>query len=388
MIKIVEKSDCCGCCACVQKCPKQCIKLKADNEGFLYPNVDINNCINCGLCEKVCPIINAAKLNFNSQAVDTLVAYCKDDNIRAESSSGGIFSIIANYILSHGGIIFGAAFDKDFSVHHIKAENYEELSLLRGSKYVQSRIENTYKQAEVELKNGRLVLFTGTACQIAGLYGYLGKKYDNLITVDVLCHGVGSPDVWLRHLDEIKDQYHSEISEVTFRSKDFGWRRYAVKINFKNGMCYLQDRLHDDYSKLFLQAVCLRPSCHKCYFKGMDRPSDITIGDGWGVENYHPNLDDNKGVSTILVHNIKGKDVIEKILCDLHYEDSDLDSMLSVEANSRHSTKAHPKRKKFFKLFNKGQRISNLSKLAKSTFLMKISNKINYLKKRGFSSRT
>lgn len=293
MIQINDKKDCCGCGACMLSCPSECISLKEDKEGFLYPHVNAELCINCGACERSCPVLNCEL----SEGVlpDAYVAYADDDVLRENSSSGGMFSLFAENILNSGGVVFGAAFDSDFTVHHIVVESVDELSKLRGSKYLQSRTENAFKEAEDYLKSGRKVLYTGTACQIAGLKRYLKRDYTNLYTVDVLCHGVPSPKVWKKYLEEQEKTHGAAVRRTFFRNKKYGWKTYAVSLDFSNETVYERIFKEDSFMKLFLGNICLRPSCHDCKFKGLSRPSDITIGDCWGIEKIMSDMDDDKG---------------------------------------------------------------------------------------------
>ena len=211
MINIIDKKDCCGCRACEVRCPVNCIKMKADNEGFWYPEIMIQECVRCGMCEKVCPILNKTS---KTGKTETLGILAKDDNIRKNSSSGGVFSLIAQHILEQGGIVFGASFDENMMVHHIGVESSEGLEKLRGSKYLQSNTENTYTEAQEELKKGRLVLYSGTACQIEALKNVLGREYENLITIDILCHGVPSPKLWKKYLDYQEKQAGGQTGMV------------------------------------------------------------------------------------------------------------------------------------------------------------------------------
>ena len=240
MIDIKEKNNCCGCSACVQICPKQCISMAADNEGFLYPQVNSAICIDCGLCEKVCLVIN------QSAPREPLVVYAAKNNnedIRLKSSSGGIFTLLAEKVIEEGGVVFGAKFDADWNVIHDYTETIEGLAAFRGSKYVQSIIGDNFKTAKQFLNNGRKVLFSGTPCQIAGLKKYLRKEYDNLLTVDVVCHGVPSPMVWRDYLDYKrakraagKNTVSSSLKElpvitgISFRDKTKGWKKYGFRI--------------------------------------------------------------------------------------------------------------------------------------------------------------
>lgn len=323
MIHITDKSKCCGCAACVQRCPKQCISLKEDKEGFLYPSVDKNTCIDCGLCEKVCPIINQ---NDPREPLKVYAAKHKDDEIRMKSSSGGIFTLLAEQIINEGGVVFGARFDEYWEVMHDYTETKEGLALFRGSKYVQSRIGNAYQQAENFLKQGRKVMFTGTPCQIAGLRRFLRKEYENLLAVDFVCHGVPSPKVWRMYLDETlarqgigKNTVLSHamlrqkfIRDVEFRSKSTGWKKFSFALTLTKATAdgeensVLLSSIFEDnlFMQSFLSDFILRPSCYKCVCKKGKSSADITLGDFWGIEYVLPKWDDNKGISLLLLYNL------------------------------------------------------------------------------------
>lgn len=304
MIKILEKSNCVGCHACYSCCPVSCISMEKDEEGFLYPKADENNCIACGICEEVCPGIHR-NLRENFREI-CFAGYSKDEEIRKTSSSGGVFSVLAKNIIERKGVIFGAAFDSEFQVHHVKVDSLTDLKSLKGSKYVQSRIENTYKETEEILKRGQLVYFSGTPCQIDGLKNYLQKEYDNLITQDFICHGVPAPMVWQKYLKYVMEVQHSEIKKVSFRDKTFGWRQYAVKIEFKNGNTQVDMFSDNLMMKAYLQDMCLRPSCYRCPSKGVKRNSDITLADFWNISDFLDDADDNKGMDLIVCHSEKG----------------------------------------------------------------------------------
>ena len=280
-----KKENCCGCEACRQACPHEIITMVCDNEGFEYPEVDNDKCIECGICKQVCPI-HRAKVKEDI-IKKCYVAYW-DNNVRLISSSGGLFSIFADETISNNGIVSGAIFDKDYSVFHkCEDKNYE---LMRSSKYLQSRIGDNYKEVKKYLEEGRNVLFSGTECQVAGLKSFLKVDYDNLVTVGVLCHGVPSPLVWSKYLDSISDKRNKTIGKVSFRNKDEGWKEYNLKINFKNGEVLKEGFGNNPYMKSFLSEICLRPSCHKCKFKKLEREADITIGDSWGIKKLLPEL--------------------------------------------------------------------------------------------------
>lgn len=311
MIQIKDKSACCGCSACVQSCPKQCIVLKEDKEGFLYPVVNQTLCIACGKCEKVCPELHPF------DAVQPLMVYAAkhpDESVRAESSSGGFFTLLADAVIDDGGVVFGARFDTDWSVVHDFTETHEGLQAFRGSKYLQSRIGNTFQLAEKFLKAGRKVLFSGTPCQIAGLKRYLHKDYENLLAVDFVCHGVPSPLVWKKYLEEtIAREHKLKIDAISFRNKDLGWKKYSFALTLsgvtnggeKNTVLLSTIFPENEYMQAFLADFSLRPSCYACPAKGGKSGSDLTIGDFWGIEKIAPEIDDDKGCSLVIVHTDK-----------------------------------------------------------------------------------
>lgn len=380
MIDILDKKKCCGCSACVSICPKQCISMKIDEEGFAYPKVNKDICVECGLCKKTCPVIrDEYSKDVNVKAY---VSYTNDYETRIKSSSGGLFSMFAEEILNENGIVFGAAFDDKFLVHHIGITDIKDLGLFQGSKYLQSNIGDSYKKAKEFLDQGRKVLFSGTACQIAALKAFLGQEYNNLFTIDVLCHGVPSPKVWQRYVKEKESEYKSLPKQIEFRNKTEGWKKFSVKIDFKNSKIYRENLNIDNYMKLFLRNICLRPSCYDCRFKSLNRPSDITLGDCWGIENYMPDMDDDKGTSVVLVHSESGKEMLESLKDKISLREAEVDKALPPTADSRKSVKPHPNREKLFKKLNKGDSISKLVKLTEPSLMRKCIRKIKRIIKK------
>ena len=313
MIQIKDKSACCGCSACYAICPKQCITLSADKEGFLYPVVNAEVCINCGLCEKVCPVLHPKKKKTEPEVFAVINT---DEKIRLQSSSGGIFTFIAEKVIDEGGVVFGARFNENWEVVHDYTENKEGLSYFRGSKYVQSNLGNTFNQAKSFLGAGRKVMFTGTPCQIAGLKNFLRKSYDNLLTVDVVCHGVPSPAVWKGYLTwSAKNIYKNQslpkeawelkdvIQNISFRSKEKVWKNFHVAIEYKNGERESIPFYQNLYMRAFLSDFSLRPSCFACPAKLDSLQGDLTLADCWGVDKLKPEIDDDKGCGLILIHN-------------------------------------------------------------------------------------
>lgn len=369
MIFITDKLKCCGCGACANACPKGCISMQADEEGFLYPKVDDSRCIKCRLCEKVCPILNKPQ---SYSVLETYAAKHQSDKIKLKSSSGGMFSALAEIILRKGGVVFGASFDKAWQVVHNYAENLQDLDKLRRSKYVQSDIGKTYQQAKQFLEQNRTVLFTGTPCQIAGLRNYLGKEYKQLLTAEIFCHGVPSPAVWQKFLTE--DTRKEKIKEIDFRHKCFGWNTSFLKISYKDGSFipkisnFLNPILRTKKGFLFKSLYRLpfwisnlyeRPSCYKCNFKGLDRIADFSMGDLWGVQKTYPKQYDSKGVSVLLVNTSKAQEVCKELA--INKMDIDIQNVIKYNSYLIKSVKMHPKRKEFFNRY----RNEKFSKLVK-----------------------
>ena len=349
MIEITDKTKCCGCHACYNICPKGAIKMQQDKKGFEYPVVDKEKCINCGLCNKVCPIINNKQINNEPKAY---ACYNKDLNMRMQSSSGGIFTLLAEEILNRGGVVFGASFNKNFEVEHIMVESVGKLEKLRGSKYTQSKIGETYKKAKEILEEGRYVLFTGTPCQIEGLKSYLRKEYDNLYTQDIICHGVPSPKVWKKYIKHRDNTDNGKTKKISFRNKDNGWKLYNVKFEY-NSSSYKQNQNEDKYMQAFLRNTILRDSCYNCSFKKLNRISDITLADFWGIQNIMPKLDDDKGTSLVIINSKKGQELFENIKETIIYKNVDLQEATKYNPSMTKSADKDPNREKFFKNLDK-----------------------------------
>lgn len=379
MISIEEKEKCSGCSACAQKCPQKCIVMIEDSEGFLYPKINREACIDCGVCNQTCPILNKVYDKQPDKSLPAFVAYQNNETLRLASSSGGIFSVFANQILEEGGVIFGAAFNENYLVHHIAAENIKSLTTLMGSKYTQSQIDNTYREAKDYLDAGRKVLFSGTACQIAGLKSFLRQDYENLLTIDVLCHGVASPLLWKEYIRYQQNNYSSDLQGISFRDKYEGWKNYSLRIDFTNGRRYRQTFHKDPYMRLFLSNICLRPSCHHCEFKDFPRPSDITLGDCWGVEKHSPEMDDDKGTSVVIINTEKGGREKERLVNSCTWKISDLDTVLPLCADSRKSVAPHQNRTMFFEYLKEGYTASML-KMIEPNFVERIKRKFKHIK--------
>lgn len=339
MIQITEKQNCCGCEACVQACPKKCISMKRDAEGFLYPFADHNTCIDCGLCEKVCPVLNQYD---GLEPTKVLAAINKDEDVRAKSSSGGVFTLLAEEIISNGGVVFGACFDEDWQVVMDAAETMEQIASFRGSKYVQARVGDSYARCKQYLDAGREVLFTGTPCQIAGLLHFLRKPYEKLLAVEVICHGVPSPVVWKKYLGEV-------LSTQGINDRLKG-QDYTIQYDKESKKITLTfPRAKNAFMRAYLSDLISRPSCSACPAKDGKSHADITLADFWGIECVVPSMYDDRGTSMVLVHTAKGMKAIP--FDKLQYEESDK-SVLKYNASYLKSSVAHPKRSAFFEALN------------------------------------
>ncbi len=266
---------------------------------------------------------------------------------REKSSSGGIFVVLMKKVLEEQGVIFGACFDKNWKVKHDFAENFEDAKKFLRSKYVQSSMGNMYTKAKTFLENGRIVLFSGTPCQIAGLKRFLGKEYETLITVDFICHGVPSPLIWKNYLDEISEG--KTIKDINFRDKSEGWKLFSLKVSFEDGTYYQKNQKEDTYIRGFLRDIYLRPCCYNCRFKGIDRISDITIADCWGIENIDPEFFDDRGTSFVMIHSRSGKKIWNSISSEMKYKRTNSQQIFDYNPNTLSSVKKPNARNKFFK---------------------------------------
>lgn len=348
MVDKLRPADCCGCYACATICPTHCITFEEDGEGFWYPEIEKKKCIDCELCMQTCPTQKVRREKFNTAPI-AYGAMNKNEDLRLKSSSGGVFCLLAKKVLEQQGVVFGAAFDSGFrNVQHIYVETLTDLEKLYGSKYIQSKIGNCYEQVEAFLKSGRSVLFTGTPCQIEGLKAFLKKDYDLLYCMDLVCHGVPSPKVWRKYLDYQERLAEGQVIGIQMRSKPAGWKKFAITISMSNGKKYQASASEDLYMRSFLQNICLRPSCTKCHFKGLNRISDITVADFWGVQKIAPTLDDDKGTSLVLIHSAKGQGLFDLVSNNLLRQEIKAEAAISQNPGASISVTAHPKRSRFF----------------------------------------
>lgn len=334
-----EKKECCGCSACGQICPQDAITfVSIDNEGFKYPVIDENKCVHCYLCETVCPVESPVYLNEESPTV--YATYLNDEHERGKSSSGGIFYAIASWIIGQGGKVYGAAFEENFQLRHQSVSSTRELDKLRGSKYVQSDLGCCFRNIKKDLQKGLWVYFVGTPCQVAGLNNFLKKKYDKLITSDLVCHGVPSQQLFDQHIAYLEEKHKVKIVDYAFRNNK-GWGGCEIFKFRKPNKTKIHEKilptyLLSPYLYSFMYAYTHRPSCYDCKFAQIPRQGDITLADYWNVKKFFPHLDTTKGVSLILVNTQKGEGVWEQIKDRCTWEESNLKDGAAYNRNVDH----------------------------------------------------
>ena len=338
----LSKFECCACTACEHACPVKAISFVKDEEGFIYPNIDKNKCIDCRLCARVCPIETPSYSNTESPSV--YAAMVKDVQQRKKSSSGGIFYSIASWIIQQGGKVYGATMDDALKVKHIGVETTKDLDKLRGSKYVQSNLKDVFTDIRQQLKDGRWCYFVGTGCQVAGLKSFLRKDCDNLLTSDLVCHGVPSQWLFDQHIQYIEKKYSGKVSDYLFRDNEaWGGCEIFNLTNSKGKVKHYKLPSYNlsPYLYSFMHAMTYRYSCYDCRFARIPRQGDITLADFWGVNEFFPNIDSTNGVSLVLVNNEKGFDIIEKIKVECDMRVSTISEGAKHNGNILHVSEMH-----------------------------------------------
>ena len=353
MISILSKKNCCSCTACVSVCPKQCIEMRADGEGFNYPTVKADACINCGKCESVCPVIHNEICFINNFNIEGYIVRDKRHDVVAASTSGGFFTSLAEYVLKKGGVVYGAEFDDDFRVHHTRILDISGIGKFRGSKYVASDINGIFIDVKQDLITNKKVLFTGVPCQIAGLKSFLQKEYDNLITMDVICRGTPSPLFWKKHLEYQGNKYKSKIQFVRIRNKTSGYHSSTMLIEFVNGKKIYESARTNYYLKAFFADICSKPHCYNCAFKHEEHCSDFTVYDAWHAAQLADIKDDDKGWTNMMIQSQKGHEFFEKINNNFEYFKINYKKAIELDGIMvKNSVPWNENRKHFFEKIN------------------------------------
>jgi len=349
-----QKKDCCGCGACMNICPTGAITMECDSDGFFFPRVNQKLCENCGLCRQVCAFRSGRLSRHEPLAV--FAAVNRDRRVLASSASSGVFAALASLVFEDGGVVFGCAYSSDMRPRHVCVEDPGDLRKLQGSKYVQSDIDMSYAEARRYLDEGRRVLFTGTPCQIVGLRSYLGKEHENLVTADLICHGVPSTGLFRDYIKYLEQQLGGTVVDFRFRDKSRGWGILAM-VAYKSNSTLLQRILPPtsfSYYWYFLQDYTLRESCYECVYANTSRPGDFTMGDYWGIERAHPDIDPRNGVSVLLVNSEKGMTLIDRLSQFLQLTESNLEKALACNPRLRQPPQMTARRMTIFRAYREG----------------------------------
>lgn len=350
MINITDKKKCCGCSACVNSCPAKAICMKIDNEGFCYPSVNNTTCIGCNICETVCPIMNRQKFEKYHQKAFLFQNNFK--NIRKKSTSGGFYESIGRYVIKNGGVVYGVILDESFIIKHTKVSRIDDLTKFSKSKYCQSDLGSIFLDVKKDLNVGKLVCFSGTPCQVAGLKSFLKKKYDNLILVDIMCHSVPSPLVFEKYKQHVLKKMNAKrITDIVFRDKSkYGYQYSMMTVKTDNGI-YSEGIDTDQYLRAFFDDYSVRPSCSKCAFKTQNRVSDITMWDCYNVFQIDKSFDDNQGTTRLLIHSENGEKIVSR-LQNCKVKEIPVDLAVEDVLEMKKSVKLNKNRNAFFSDLN------------------------------------
>ena len=342
---------CCGCSACEQVCPKQAISMKENKNGFSYPVIDDSLCVDCGLCVKKCQYLTDSNIIETRKEPKVYAVISENTEALKRSSSGGAAYVLGETVIENNGVVFGAVYSDEMEIVHRKIEKKEDLKYVQGSKYAQSKIKDSYKQAEECLKKGQKVLFTGTPCQIGGLYNFLGKDYEELYTMDIICYGVSSPGIFKEYIKWKENKTKGKIKSINFRSKIDRWGISVTEIEYRDRKKLVKYSDDDEWYKTFLSHIATREACHSCLYTNLQRKSDITVGDFWGIEKYKPDLNCEKGLSKVMINTEKGEKIFKQCKDGVWNEEMVLES--AIRPNLQHPPKKNEKRDRFFEDYEK-----------------------------------
>lgn len=351
MIDNIIGDRCSGCETCSYVCPRNCITMKNNEEGFRFPHVNESQCVKCGECIKKCPVINFE--NNHKSICDKKKAYAfksKNDIFRNICSSGGVFMELAQEFIDNGATIYGAAFDQEYVLHHMRVDDSKGLSKLAGSKYVQSRIDGIYRDVKADLENQKKVLFVGLTCQVEGLKAFLGKNYEKLYCVDLICMGVPSPMAWEKYIHSCFNI--NDITKINFKDKRLGWHRFSVVITQSNGDETVTPGFDNKYMECMFKGYSIRKSCFSCIYKCENKIADLTIADCWGCENYVKEMDDNQGLSMIIVHSEKGSALVGRLTKKGELKEFDYSNVIKYNSNYSKCVEKRKGRKMFYTLLS------------------------------------
>ena len=376
---ICEKEHCTGCTACAVSCPKNAISMKENDKGFIYPYIDKEACVDCGLCKNVCPQL-AIKEKVRPNVRKVYAAFTKDLDIRNNSSSGGMFTELARSILQEGGVVFASRMsDNCHELYFDKCERVEDLDKFRGSKYLQSHPKSIFLEIKKELELEKMVLFIGTACQVAGLKSFLKKKYDKLFTVDIICHGVPSPKLWSDYMKQLEQLYCSSAKKVNFRYKKPSWTKFSLCVEFENGHEFLKSKFDDPYLISFLKEMALRDNCYTCPYTNIERVGDITLADFWGYKSTDFKMrNTEKGISLVLINSDNGTILFKKIVSRILFTEKRLKDAVDGNRSLKEPWSRNPLADEFWGEYLKGAGLQSAFKKYCKPYRFPLKMKINW----------
>lgn len=360
-VDLIKDADCVNCTACKYICPVNCIEMSINEEGFSRPVIDYNICIKCGRCYQTCPSVH---ISSQKKKPAVLAMINRENEVRMKSSSGGVFYNLARWIINQEGLVCAASLNQNGVLKHIIINNIEDIEKCTKSKYVESALNDVYIEIKKNLDGQKKILFVGTPCQVYGLQCFLGKEYEQLYLVDLVCHGVPSPKVWAEYLEDMEKEKQSSILDVSFRDMSIdGWKNFGMRIKFANGEEYVDTQDQNWFMFGFLQGYINRKSCYQCKYKGLNRRSDITLADFWGVDDYIKRFNDNKGTSLVYVNSNKGIEIIKAVREEFFIRKITVKDFKNINTAYISSSQNIENRDYFFKKYSQKKRAKDILRL-------------------------